>query len=98
MSAEVLGADMLDGERDAAGAVADAVAVGAVLVRLVFDEVTQKVVVRTPPLSRQLRDVCVVLIVVRTRQSDLLTRLTDDFHHTACRQKSVKSFTVTHHQ
>lgn len=96
MSPKILHADVLDGECDAAGAVGDGVALGAVLVSFMFDVVTQQLVVWTPPLHGQLRDVCVVLIVVRTGKSDLLTLLTEHFHNAAWRQRSVKErFTVT---
>lgn len=84
MSPIILHFDLLDGQRDAAGAVGDGVAHSAVLESLVFDVVTQQLVAWTPPLYRQLGDVSVVLIVVRTRQTDLLTRLTEHFYNTTC--------------
>lgn len=91
MNPEILHLDPLDGQRDAARGVDDGVARGAVLESFVFDVVTQQLVVRAPPLYRQLRDVSVVLIVVRTRQSDALTRLTQHSYNTAWRQKSSLS-------
>lgn len=84
MSPKILHFDLLDDKTDAAGAVGDGVANSAVLESFVFDIVTQQLVVWTPPLYRQLRDMSVVLIVVRTRQSDLLTRLTEHFYNTTC--------------
>lgn len=90
MSSKILHPDVLDGQRDAAGAVGDAVARAALLELLVFDVVTQQLVVRAPPLDRQLRELCVVLIVIGTRQSDPLTRLTEHSLNTACRQKSSR--------
>lgn len=90
MSPEVLHLDALDGQRDAAGAVADGVARSAVLEGFVFDVVTQQLVVWTPPLHGQLRDVCLVLIVIQTRQSDPLTGLTEHFGNTAWRQRSSR--------
>ena len=87
MRPKVLHLDLLDVERDAAGRVGDGVAGGAVLESLVFDVVTQQLVVWAPPLYRQLRDVRVVFIVIRTQQSHPLTRLTEHLHNTAWRRK-----------
>lgn len=89
MSSEVLQPDASYGQRDAAGAVADAVTCTAVLELLVFDVVTQQIVVRASPLDRQLRELCVVLIVIGTGQSDLLTRLTKHSHNAACRETTT---------
>lgn len=89
MSSKILHFDLLDGQRDAARAVADGVARSAVLESLVFDVVTQQLVAWTPPLYRQLRDVIVVLIVVQTRQRDPLIRLTEHLYNTACGQRRV---------
>lgn len=91
MSPKILHFDPLDAQCDAAGAVGDGVAHRAVLESFVFDVVTQQLVAWTPPLHRQLRDVSVVLIVVRTRQSGLLARLTEHLYNTTCSQKSSMS-------
>lgn len=88
VSSKVLGPDPLDGERDAAGPVGDAVAVAAVLEGFVFDVVTQQLVVRTPPLHRQLRELRVVLIVIGTWQRDRLTGPTQNSDNTACTHNS----------
>ncbi len=88
MSSKVLHVDVLDGQCDAARAVGDGVAGRAVLKSFMFDVMTQQLVVWAPPLNRQLRDLCVVLIVIRTRQRDALTRLTEKLQNTACRQKT----------
>lgn len=97
MSSEVLHPDVLDGQRDAAGAVGDAVARTALLELLVFDVVTQQLVVRAPPLDGQLRELSVVLIVIGTRQGDPLTRLTELSLNTACRQKRSRVKTNKSH-
>lgn len=90
VSSEVLQPDASYGQRDAAGTVADAVTCTAVLEVFVFDVVTQQLVVRASPLDRQLRELCVVLIVIGTGQSDLLTRLTKHSHNTACRERRLR--------
>lgn len=90
MSSEVIRPDALDGQRDVAGAVGDAVAGAALLERFVFDVVTQQLVVRAPPLHRQLRELCVVLIVIGTWQNDPLTGPTEHSHDAACTQKSSR--------
>lgn len=87
VSPEVVRLGALDGQRDVAGPVGDGVARGAVLESFVFDVVTQQLVVRTPPLHGQLRDVSVVLIVVRTRQSHPLAGPTEHLHDAAWGQK-----------
>lgn len=88
VSPKVLRPDVVDGERDAAGAVGDAVAGGAVLESFVFDVVTQQLVVGAPPLHRQLGDVCLVLIVIGTGQRDGLAGPTEHSNHAAWRQRS----------
>lgn len=64
MNPQIFHFDLLDDKTDAAGDVGDGVAHGAVLEGFVFDVVTQQLIVWTPPLHRQLRDVSVVFIVV----------------------------------
>ena len=88
VSPKVLHLDLLDAECDVAGGVGDGVAGGAVLESLVFDVVTQQLVVWAPPLYRQLRDVRVVFIVIRTGQRDPLTRLTDHLDNAAWRRRN----------
>lgn len=90
VGAEVVRRGALDGERDAAGAVGDAVARAALLERLVFDVVTQQLVAGAPPLDGQLGELGVVLIAIGTRQNDPLARLTEHFDGAACTQKSER--------
>ena len=79
MCAVVLRLDLLDGEQDAAGAVGEAVAPGAVLEGLVLDVMTQQPSPRgAPPLYGQLGDFPVVLVAVRARHGDGSARKSEE--------------------
>lgn len=91
---QILHFDPLDGERDAVAGVVEGVAKRAVLKGLVLDVVTQQLIARTPPLYGQLRGGRVAM-VTHTRQRNGLTRLTEHFNKTTCRQKTRWIFKVT---
>lgn len=74
-------ADPLDGQRDGAGALGDAVARGALLEGLVLDVVTQQLVAGTPPLHGH---VALVVMVTRTGQSDARARPTQHLDEAPC--------------
>lgn len=86
VGAKVLQPDALDGERDAAGPVGQLVAVAAPLEALVFDVVTQELVVGVPPLHGQLRQRGALLIGVEARQRGPVARLAEDPDPGGCKQ------------
>lgn len=88
MRAKVLQPDVLDGERDAAGPVGHVIAIAAPLEALVFDVVTQELVVGVPPLDGQLRQRRAVLIGVEARQRDPLAWLREDSDHSRYKQST----------
>lgn len=84
---KVLQPDVLDGERDAAGPVAHVVAAAAPLEGLVFDVVTQQLVVRVPPLHGQLGQRRALLVGVEARQRGPAAQLTQDSDHSSYKHK-----------
>lgn len=97
MSSKVPLLDIANDQCDVTRSVADAVVAAAALELLVFDVVTQQLILRVPPLDRQLGELLVILVVVGTRQADHVTWLGEHSNNTAWRHEYAPWLCATLH-